>query len=1848
MHRPVLTLLALASLCPAADGGGFLDGGVEGQWFANPELKGTPSFTRRDVRIDFDWGEKRTPGGSATDGFKDLGVDGYSVRWEGRLSPRLSETYTFTLTADDGAKLLIRREEDAEFKLLIDAWGKAGTSTATFAFIADERYVLRAEYREVSGPAKVRLTWSSPSLPEEVVESASIVGHNQTDTNMYADIVRNSRDEWRRIGPGDGPEELDASKRDGLGWPLCDATLIVSETNQPTGSWRAGGTYAMRYTGQAELVTAFNIGRFVVEDKEYTVLPKGVGYDAKTNTTSALMRWPDGAPSNVMSLCFTKTQRTAQSPEGSGITDLKLHRPLRYLPVGHADNQKPTPWGRYFHQPLIDIYRNFTTVRWILNMEKESEWADWTGSRKPEKNEQGRMMLENSKERYPVFYHSVSSPHRRQWEDFIRFSNETGKDLMVSVPIAATDQYITKLAKLLKYGSNGYDPYNSEADWPATGPVCPPLNPNLTVQVERSNEVWNFGFTQFFVSMDQGRKALAGGDPLGDDPTGEKGKLRKAVMNFDDSIKGEGQIQSQNIRWHALRTKEMSDLFRAVWGDVEMGRRVRMIFEYQYQNVGNSASDGLGLINDYFNNPKFVKEPKPVSYFFWGSGGAAYYGAADSHGVEHPHAAIADGDAEAQPVKVSVIDAPTAGWTASATPIPEGMVRPGAHRAGRVTPAQPQDLAVATQPTAVAPTERLAGLHLKLGAEGLTINEIGLWRAPGMVEFTHIFYARKNDRGGWDGDGFEAIAIGKAGKPGEMVWVPLTGAKALLPNTEYLLLIDDPRQFGGPSAVSVPAGVTLTGVSVGCAEGRSYDPGTYRIASETPTGQSLGGMGLRGIPASAAIPDLGGPPQAKQGKAYWAVQGQGILETTLDIPAPGNWGVSFLACKQGGMDQKVRFFLDDQEITPGGMAGTGLTTGQGWGPGKWGTPGEVWSIYSTAGFTVQTAGKRRLRIVGQTGWAFQDKNGNGTWEWGEQVEPNPVQAGDPGKAGVMYFDQIRLGSADATFGPGGVNMPGAGSAAGQVNAGNGVQMWIDDRYDISRYPQMYGLKVVNYEGGWSLGGDFDTTSYHNYLKYLDPRARDAQVRAANIAARSGIDVFTWGSYAQWESAEVPEQGPAQLQGLYAASGKLPASKDGGSPIPAILGVPQITWRDRDRTLWNVIVPATGDYTVAAELPAGGTASLEVDGKPAGTIASGKAATVRLSVGFHAVVVIAAKESTPSSITIANPKAPAAPQGVQVLSGPGLARVSWQAVPGATGYLVRWGDHPARWAGTRQVGNVTGALITGLADDVPCRVVVAAVGQAGIGSPSPEQSVIPLSPGKIGRLALWAFDNQHGDAASYPPTGTAQVAQVQPLTRGDGLKAKPRDANFKNVFGFQNGVDMEPVGRTRAEALEKGMWMDGSIAPAPGNSLSVSSIEAHLIWWDERDPRNRNGGLDVGVSRDGTTWTWVAATTVPIMEREWFTVPKYTADLSKVPAAQGLTAPLKIRLVPYRGPIEGEKRDPFGLMSFSYDSGDSKPDQRDDIVIRGSYQPSGTATAPPGLVGDLAMTPADGSVGVAWTAVPGATGYLVRAADGPNGPWKDLPKDAVKGTAATEGKLPNGRTRYYTVTALNAAGEGPVSPPVPASPSKVPAAIRLDFDGLLDSAGSARASALLSGAGAFSADGTGWSSKPGDRALSSSRSGGAAIERAPMTVAMAKAEGVTLGGWFRLSPLSHGALLDLDGVATVSLAADGALLLSAGRAEAVRVVPAKPLPRDRWVFIAASWAKGQWQVATGTAEAFNGVQSATNGPATQPPVGGDFGICQAGLVLTDGVRADAVRLWTRALDAKTLELVWTEDKTVAGK
>lgn len=86
-----------------------------------------------------------------------------------------------------------------------------------------------------------------------------------------------------------------------------------------------------------------------------------------------------------------------------------------------------------------------------------------------------------------------SDPNRETgvaYEHMVALCNATGRNLWINIPHLATEEYITKLAQLIRFGSNGSEPYtgaNPNAEFP-------PLNSNLKVYVEFSNEIWSNGF----------------------------------------------------------------------------------------------------------------------------------------------------------------------------------------------------------------------------------------------------------------------------------------------------------------------------------------------------------------------------------------------------------------------------------------------------------------------------------------------------------------------------------------------------------------------------------------------------------------------------------------------------------------------------------------------------------------------------------------------------------------------------------------------------------------------------------------------------------------------------------------------------------------------------------------------------------------------------------------------------------------------------------------------------------------------------------------------------------------------------------------------------------------------------------------------------------------------------------------------------------------------------------------------------------------------------------------------------------------------------------------------------------
>jgi hypothetical protein len=77
------------------------------------------------------------------------------------------------------------------------------------------------------------------------------------------------------------------------------------------------------------------------------------------------------------------------------------------------------------------------------------------------------------------------------FEQMVALCNATGRNLWINVPHLASDDFITRMAKLIRFGSDGVNPY----DAPQANPVFAPLRSDLVVYVEYSNEIWSSGFS---------------------------------------------------------------------------------------------------------------------------------------------------------------------------------------------------------------------------------------------------------------------------------------------------------------------------------------------------------------------------------------------------------------------------------------------------------------------------------------------------------------------------------------------------------------------------------------------------------------------------------------------------------------------------------------------------------------------------------------------------------------------------------------------------------------------------------------------------------------------------------------------------------------------------------------------------------------------------------------------------------------------------------------------------------------------------------------------------------------------------------------------------------------------------------------------------------------------------------------------------------------------------------------------------------------------------------------------------------------------------------------------------------
>jgi len=134
--------------------------GLTVQFFSNPNLFGTPVFSRLDPFVNFEWNNV-SPGAGVP-------AENYSARWTGVLVPPVDGDYRLGVSSDGGYRLYLNE------KVFIDDWAPHGerTLTSLVHLQAGHAYPIKLEYYHHSWESAVRLLWLPPNLQQEAVEAA--------------------------------------------------------------------------------------------------------------------------------------------------------------------------------------------------------------------------------------------------------------------------------------------------------------------------------------------------------------------------------------------------------------------------------------------------------------------------------------------------------------------------------------------------------------------------------------------------------------------------------------------------------------------------------------------------------------------------------------------------------------------------------------------------------------------------------------------------------------------------------------------------------------------------------------------------------------------------------------------------------------------------------------------------------------------------------------------------------------------------------------------------------------------------------------------------------------------------------------------------------------------------------------------------------------------------------------------------------------------------------------------------------------------------------------------------------------------------------------------------------------------------------------------------------------------------------------------------------------------------------------------------------------------------------------------------------------------------------------------
>ncbi len=222
-----------------------------------------------------------------------------------------------------------------------------------------------------------------------------------------------------------------------------------------------------------------------------------------------------------------------------------------------------------FTREALDLLRPYNTLRFMTYVYTNGRWTPTTGN-----------MVREWADRTPATYATMNKMLNGivsggAWEYAIQLANDLDKDVWVNVPDQATDAYVRQFATLLKN--------TLEAD--------------RKIYVEWSNEMWNGNYAQ----------------------TGRNQAAAIAEVNAGTSrLAYDGSTNQGYWAWRrvGMRTAQISDIFRSVFGDAAMMTRVRPVLCGQFSQP-ESIRQPLEFLESVYGAPK---------RYLFAIAGAPYFG----------------------------------------------------------------------------------------------------------------------------------------------------------------------------------------------------------------------------------------------------------------------------------------------------------------------------------------------------------------------------------------------------------------------------------------------------------------------------------------------------------------------------------------------------------------------------------------------------------------------------------------------------------------------------------------------------------------------------------------------------------------------------------------------------------------------------------------------------------------------------------------------------------------------------------------------------------------------------------------------------------------------------------------------------------------------------------------------------------------------------------------------------------------------------------------------------------------------------------------------------------------------